>query len=97
MGIDIVYFSLVTSYYSAINHCRTKRDHSTCIEPNNDKTEAIFEPKEEKILYLLSFNIAIHIHQRVMESISRTKFQIDNLYSEFKVKYNHTRHGKNNA
>lgn len=96
-----------THYYSAMNHIVEQKEiiPLSC-EPNNDKTETIFEPNVEKILLdLLPFNIAIQIYQAVLESIASEQSSrmtsmdnatrnADNLLSEFKVKYNRTRQAK---
>lgn len=96
-----------TRYYSAMNHIVEQKEiiPLSC-EPNNDKTETIFEPNVEKILLdLLPFNIAIQIYQAVLESIASEQSSrmtsmdnatrnADNLLSEFKVKYNRTRQAK---
>lgn len=96
-----------TRYYSAMNHIVEQKEiiPLSC-EPNNDKTETIFEPSVEKILLdLLPFNIAIQIYQAVLESIASEQSSrmtsmdnatrnADNLLSEFKVKYNRTRQAK---
>lgn len=96
-----------THYYSAMNHIVEQKEiiPLSC-EPNNDKTETIFEPSVEKILLdLLPFNIAIQIYQAVLESIASEQSSrmtsmdnatrnADNLLSEFKVKYNRTRQAK---
>ena len=96
-----------TRYYSAMNHIvEPKEIIPLSCEPNNDKTETIFEPSVEKILLdLLPFNIAIQIYQAVLESIASEQSSrmtsmdnatrnADNLLSEFKVKYNRTRQAK---
>ena len=96
-----------THYYSAMNHIVEQKEiiPLSC-EPNNDKTETIFEPNAEKILQdLLPFNVAIQIYQAALESIASEQSSrmtsmdnatrnADNLLSEFKVKYNRTRQAK---
>ncbi len=96
-----------TRYYSAMNHVVVPKEiiPLSC-EPNNDKTETIFEPNAEKILQdLLPFNVAIQIYQAALESITSEQSSrmtsmdnatrnADNLLSEFKIKYNRTRQAK---
>ena len=96
-----------TRYYSAMNHVvEPKEIIPLSCEPNNDKTETIFEPNAEKILQdLLPFNVAIQIYQAALESIASEQSSrmtsmdnatrnADNLLSEFKIKYNRTRQAK---
>lgn len=94
-------------YYSAINHVVTAKEiiPLSC-EPNNDKTETIFEPNAEKILLdFLPFNVSIQIYQAALESIASEQSSrmtsmdnatrnADNLLSDFEIKYNRTRQAK---
>ncbi|MBR1733978.1 MAG: ATP synthase F1 subunit gamma [Alphaproteobacteria bacterium] len=101
--VDLIY----THYYSAMNHdVLLKEMIPLSCEPNNDKTDTVFEPNVEKVLSdLLPFNIGIQIYQAALESIASEQSSrmtsmdnatrnADNLLSEFKMKYNRMRQAK---